>query len=115
MTQHADPTAGIREAFDHWLWNHETATHNAITGAARQELKTWLTDHADVLTKAIANEVTTRVLKSHATRQAVVHDVVPCPVCSVDSAYSRELDRYVHYDGSNNRACWLAASRGETS
>jgi hypothetical protein len=39
--------------------------------------------------------------------------IVPCPVCKTEVVYSRSLDRYVHYDGSDNRKCWLAVSRGE--
>ena len=42
-------------------------------------------------------------------------EIVPCPACKADSVYVRSLDRYVHEDGSNNRPCWLACSRGETS
>ncbi|QJS13219.1 hypothetical protein HKX69_30035 [Streptomyces argyrophyllae] len=38
---------------------------------------------------------------------------VPCPVCKADVVYVRCLDRYVHEDGSDNRKCWLAVSRGE--
>lgn len=41
--------------------------------------------------------------------------VVPCPACKAESVYVRSLDRHVHYDGSDNRACWLACSRGEVS
>ncbi|MDX3708789.1 hypothetical protein PV733_07345 [Streptomyces europaeiscabiei] len=41
--------------------------------------------------------------------------VVPCPVCKNDSVYVRSLDRYVHYDGSDNFPCWLAIGRGEAS
>lgn len=52
-------------------------------------------------------------LRPRGTRRPTV-PAVPCPVCSVDSAYFRELDRYVHYDGSNNSPCWLAIGRGES-
>lgn len=41
--------------------------------------------------------------------------LVPCPACHARSVYVRSLDRYVHEDGSDNRPCWLAISRGETS
>lgn len=36
-----------------------------------------------------------------------------CPACQAPSYYARELDRYVHRDGSSNHACWLAVSRGK--
>ncbi len=42
-----------------------------------------------------------------------VGDVVACPVCSRRSVYSRELDRFFHLDGSANRFCWVAISRGD--
>lgn len=35
-----------------------------------------------------------------------------CPSCRVPSHYVRDLDRYVHADGSSNRTCWLALARG---
>lgn len=54
-----------------------------------------------------------RVLRPHGARESTLSATVPCPVCSVESAYSRELDRYVHRDGSDNFACWLAIGRGE--
>lgn len=41
--------------------------------------------------------------------------IVPCPNCGTRSVYVRSLDRYVHEDGSENRTCWLAISRGETN
>ncbi|WP_326787854.1 hypothetical protein [Streptomyces sp. NBC_00151] len=47
--------------------------------------------------------------------RATVAATVPCPVCSGDSSYFRELDRYVHRDGSGNSRCWLAIGRGESS
>jgi hypothetical protein len=36
----------------------------------------------------------------------------PCPACQAPTVYARELDRYVHDDGSDNQACWRALSRG---
>jgi hypothetical protein len=41
--------------------------------------------------------------------------IVPCPACKAPSVYVRSLDRYVHEDGSDNRACWLSISRGKTN
>ena len=41
--------------------------------------------------------------------------LVPCPGCKAPSVYVRSLDRYVHEDGGDNRACWLTISRGETN
>ncbi|MCX4699527.1 hypothetical protein [Streptomyces sp. NBC_01373] len=35
-----------------------------------------------------------------------------CPACSASAYYFRELDRYVHADGSGNFSCWLAIGRG---
>ncbi|MEU0783281.1 hypothetical protein ABZ341_17120 [Streptomyces sp. NPDC006173] len=35
-----------------------------------------------------------------------------CPQCRAPSYYARELDRYIHEDGSANHACWLAINRG---
>lgn len=56
-------------------------------------------------------ETVVGALRPRGTRQPTA-GAVPCPVCSVDSAYFRELDRYVHYDGSDNSRCWLAIGRG---
>lgn len=39
----------------------------------------------------------------------------PCPVCGSRSIYSRRLDRFLHADGSDNDACWLAILRGAPS
>jgi hypothetical protein len=36
----------------------------------------------------------------------------PCPACQAPTVYARELDRYVHEDGADNRTCWRAVSRG---
>lgn len=41
--------------------------------------------------------------------------LVPCPACNSESIYVRYLDRYVHEDGSDNRSCWRAISRGQTT
>lgn len=41
--------------------------------------------------------------------------IVPCPACRAPSVRVRSLDRYVHENGSDNRPCWLAISRGEVS
>lgn len=41
------------------------------------------------------------------------HRQPPCPACGKPSGYVSDLDRYSHMDGSENRACWLAATRGE--
>lgn len=54
-------------------------------------------------------------LQPRGTRPVAVPGIVPCPICAAESSYFRELDRYVHYDGSDNRPCWLALSRGEAS
>jgi hypothetical protein len=35
-----------------------------------------------------------------------------CPVCGKLSSYSRSDDRYLHLDGTDNRACWAHISRG---
>ena len=37
-----------------------------------------------------------------------------CPCCGGESIYSRDLDRYLHLDGTGNRECWVAISRGES-
>lgn len=52
-------------------------------------------------------------LRRRGSRPSSVVDAVPCPACSAASSYVREMDRYVHSDGSENRACWLAITRGE--
>lgn len=36
-----------------------------------------------------------------------------CPACGKQSEYHRDLDRYVHSDGSPNDPCWLRTLRGE--
>jgi hypothetical protein len=36
-----------------------------------------------------------------------------CPKCGRDAVYARDLDRYLHLDGSENHSCWVAISRGE--
>lgn len=36
-----------------------------------------------------------------------------CPACGSRSLLVRQLDRYVHIDGSENHDCWLRISRGE--
>lgn len=38
-----------------------------------------------------------------------------CPACKLPAIYVRELDRYVHKDGTNNRVCWLRLTRGEVT
>jgi hypothetical protein len=38
-----------------------------------------------------------------------------CPACSLDAIYTRELDRYFHADGTDNRDCWCAMSRGDAA
>jgi len=42
-----------------------------------------------------------------------IGDAVTCPVCGRRSFYSRGEDRFVHSDGSANRHCWVALSRGD--
>ncbi|MEU2584515.1 hypothetical protein ABZ612_16465 [Streptomyces avermitilis] len=54
-------------------------------------------------------------LHPRGSMRTIVATTVPCPVCSGDSSYFRELDRYVHRDGSGNSRCWLAIGRGESS
>jgi hypothetical protein len=44
----------------------------------------------------------------------LVGDVVACPVCERRSVYNRDQDRFFHCDGTDNRQCWCAISRGET-
>lgn len=53
------------------------------------------------------------------TRHRTAHDPTPsaadwrnCPNCGEQAFYARAADRYVHADGSSNRECWLALSRG---
>lgn len=58
-------------------------------------------------------EAVASALRPRGTKRPAVSGTVPCPACSADSSYFRELDRYVHYDGSDNQACWRAISRGE--
>ena len=36
-----------------------------------------------------------------------------CPVCDKPSTLVRDLDRYVHEDGSSNVSCWGTITRGE--
>jgi hypothetical protein len=36
-----------------------------------------------------------------------------CPACGKLSTYSRGEDRYIHIDGTDNRPCWAAISRGD--
>jgi hypothetical protein len=60
-------------------------------------------------------ETVVGALRPRGTMRADVTAIVPCPACSADSSYFRELDRYVHRDGSSNARCWLAIGRGETS
>jgi hypothetical protein len=36
-----------------------------------------------------------------------------CPACGKLSSYSHGEDRYIHIDGTDNRPCWAAMSRGE--
>jgi hypothetical protein len=33
-----------------------------------------------------------------------------CPACGRESVYVRDLDRFLHLDGSGNRECWCAIS-----
>lgn len=35
-----------------------------------------------------------------------------CPACGRPSKYSLDLDRFVHSDGSSNRACWISMTSG---
>jgi predicted ATP-dependent serine protease len=37
----------------------------------------------------------------------------PCPHCASWSIYLRDEDRYLHVDGTPNRECWAAISRGD--
>jgi hypothetical protein len=53
-------------------------------------------------------------LRPRGTMRGAMSATVPCPVCSADASYFRELDRYVHRDGSDNFPCWLAIGRGES-
>jgi hypothetical protein len=46
-------------------------------------------------------------------RRADIGTYVLCPVCGGQSVLLRDLDRYLHTDGSNNRDCWAAIHRGE--
>jgi len=39
-------------------------------------------------------------------------DVVPCPVCGLNSFYRYTMDRYYHVLGKDNRECWIAISNG---
>lgn len=36
----------------------------------------------------------------------------PCPVCGQAAVLVRSLDRWMHVNGSDNHACWLALLRG---
>jgi hypothetical protein len=36
----------------------------------------------------------------------------PCPVCGTGAIYSRDEDRYLHLDGSDNTRCWVHLSSG---
>lgn len=37
----------------------------------------------------------------------------PCPACFAPSTYVRSFDRFLHNDGSGNKACWVRIVRGE--
>jgi hypothetical protein len=39
--------------------------------------------------------------------------IMACPACSAVAYYIRDVDRYFHADGSSNRPCWRAITRGE--
>ncbi|MFJ8934211.1 hypothetical protein ACIRL0_00615 [Streptomyces sp. NPDC102365] len=60
-------------------------------------------------------ESATAGLRPRGTMRADMATAAPCPACAGDSAYFRELDRYVHRDGSSNSRCWLAIGRGQAS
>jgi hypothetical protein len=36
-----------------------------------------------------------------------------CPACATPSRLVAAMDRYVHLDGTVNRSCWLAITRGD--
>jgi len=36
-----------------------------------------------------------------------------CPGCGSPALYIRQLDRYVHSDGTLNDDCWVACTRGD--
>jgi hypothetical protein len=38
-----------------------------------------------------------------------------CPACGTEASYSRDLDRYVHVNGADNRSCWAQITRGEAT
>lgn len=38
-------------------------------------------------------------------------ELYSCPICQEESVYVLSLDRFVHFDGSNNRPCWFALTR----
>ncbi|MEU0977971.1 hypothetical protein [Streptomyces griseus] len=112
---------GVGEAFDHWLWNHEVTTRDAIEDAAKAALGQWLITHEEAVTNAIAKQIVEHqghrwvgIAEASQGQQEITTKGL-CPACQQPAAYTRELDRYVHTDGSDNRPCWLALSRGEVS
>lgn len=36
----------------------------------------------------------------------------PCPSCGKPSHYNAQIDRHVHFDGSENLTCWAACTQG---
>lgn len=38
--------------------------------------------------------------------------IVDCPACGTESFYHREMDRYVHLNGTRNELCWAHISSG---
>jgi hypothetical protein len=39
-------------------------------------------------------------------------EIADCPACGQDSIYHREMDRYVHANGTKNYLCWVHISSG---
>jgi hypothetical protein len=68
-------TKGVGQAFDHWLWNHEITTRDAVAEAVGDAFTTWLGTHTDQIIGAIAKEIVT----ANKHRLAGLFDEVPPP------------------------------------
>ncbi|MDX3229408.1 hypothetical protein [Streptomyces sp. ME19-01-6] len=121
-------TAGVREAFDLWLYHNSIATKDILEVATREAFGTWLSRNEGELAEVIAKQV----VEHHGHRWASIAEasqqapegpgairwVSPdqsryaCPVCKQPATYARELDLYVHNDGSDNRTCLRALTTG---
>lgn len=122
MSKNDDATTnGVREAFDHWLWNHDITTRDVMEEAINTAFAQWLSRNEETVTEAIAKQVVEGqghrwVSIAEASQgqpdapRGATRDA--CPVCKQAATYARELDRYIHADGTDNRACWVTLARG---